>query len=272
MNNQKHYNRLMEFWNDAPTYPLRPDDKYCIFGDSHFGIRDGADDFQSQHDITINKFSDLVHNGFKFIPNGDIIELLECKSLSKIYINYYGLMNLIYSNLADCYTKEGKRKGIGHHNHDREFPEQAQSSNWFNKLVPNPCFWRVAKLGDNAYITHGDLGDYWNDDANWRFTKGIVRWAWVAYQKARNNPSETSPAHNEVLAGKLEISYILCAALLAERAILNHTHIAKIKGLYANLGSFTHRGVITYGLVENMRLRLMKTTKQETVCLNEVSL
>ena len=181
-------------------------------------------------------------------------------------------MTLIYSNLAECDTIEGRRKGIGFHNHDKEFPQQAQDANWFKRLVPNPCFWRVAKLGDNAYITHGDLGDFWNDDKNWEFTKWIVGKVWKTWQLIRKKPSETSPAHNDELKSKMEAGYIIATAMLGLKGIYNHLHQAKMLGLYTNTGSFTHKGVITYALVKDMRLYLMKTTKDETTILAETSL
>ena len=271
MNYQKHYNRLMEFWTDAPVYPVRPDDKYCIFGDSHLGVRDGADDFESQYNIAMPKFKELVGKGFTFILNGDVTELLENK-LKPILLCYYELMTLIYSNLAICHTKEGMKRGIGYRNHDAEFPDQAEATQWFNKLVPRPCYWRVARLGDSAYLSHGDLGDFFNDDKNWRPTKWIVKNIWARWQRFRNQPSETSPASNPNRAGDMEASYKVAIAMLGKVGGYNHLHNAKVDGMYVNFGSLTHRGVITYGLVENKRLSLMQTTKTETTCIGKVAL
>ena len=274
MNIEKHYRRLIKFMPDAPIYAVKPDSKYIVISDIHMGKQDGADDFYQNLPMTAVLFIKLVNEGFKFIPDGDIWELLECDA-ADVFDHYKSLLELIYSNLATCQTPRGSKHGIGYCNHDAELPKilgKGAIGEWFKKLVPNPCFWRVSKLSTNAYITHGDLGDFFNDDAHWAFTKWIVRNVWARWQRWHGRPDITSPAKNKDRASDMELGYRYAISQLGNIGIYGHTHEAKQEGFYINIGTSNTVGYITYGLIYDCKFHLMRTNDMGTTCLKVITL
>ncbi len=191
--------------------------KAIIIGDSHLGVRDNADDFNSHDNLFQSSILPYLDSGYSLLKGGDITDNWENKDQRKIRQAYPDIFQILDRAIL-------RVKG----NHDPD------------NLIPM-SYILVLESGMEILWTHGHVGDFFNYQASW-LGKFFVRYVWRNLQMTGifKDPT-TATIRNPRKHEATRKAFANWAKTRNKEVIFGHTHFAT-EGPSWNTGSWAGIG------------------------------